>query len=63
MRNFASTISLFLLVTVLRADCPTPTVSYSWQVGLGVSYNFPDSGPPPPAYTNLSISALGIGDD
>ena len=63
MIKLRSTISLCLVVTVVRASCPTPTVPYSWSNGTAVSYNWPDAGPPPPAYTNLSITSLGIDPD
>jgi hypothetical protein len=48
---------------VVRASCPTPTSSASWPHGISVNYNFPAAGPPPPAYTNLSITSLGIDGD
>lgn len=63
MRKPAAFISLFLLVvSTLRADCPTPTVYYGWE-DISVTYEFPAPGPQPPAYTALSITDLGIADD
>lgn len=61
-------LTLFVFVAVLKADCPTPPSTgdagkYSWQHNsfIPVGFGWPDAGPPPSAYTNLSIDSLGFG--
>lgn len=62
MRTLASSISLFLTVTVVHATCPTPPVADSWQNGVGVQYSFP-SLVTPPCWAAQSITAIGIDSD
>ena len=66
MRSFASIVSIFLTVMVLRADCPTPIECGPgvcvWPSNVGVSYAFPSSNPPP-CWAAQSIAGLGIDGD
>jgi len=64
MRTLAQIFSLLLIVTVVRAECPTPQTYYSWTGGPNVVlYEFPSAGPPPTCWNNESITALGIDSD
>src|SRR5579859_8037037 len=62
MKKLASTISLFLTVIVVRANCPTPVGGASWQTGLGIQYAFPPNNPPS-CWAGESITGLGIDGD
>ncbi len=63
MRRIFPFVSLFLAAALLRAVCPTPTVNYAWQNGVGVNYTLSAPCSQPPAFTCLSIDSLGIGND
>src|SRR5215471_21488504 len=70
MRTLMSKVSSAIMtITILRASCPTPGqiaeygTYFAWQPAVGVNYGFPTAGPPPPVYTNLSITDLGIDGD
>jgi hypothetical protein len=62
MKKLTSIISLFLTVTMLRADCPTPTSGNYWAPNSGVAYAFTTT-VPPSCWASQSIPDLGIGGD
>lgn len=62
MKTLTTIISLFLMSTSLRADCPTPPWGYWWPQLTQVLYAFRPSNPPP-CWAGQSITGLGIDGD